>query len=173
MPSKVKGKGGKKHRRAKNIVASDFVELPDDDQYFGSVTKILGSGRVTLNYYKPKINLKTNSFEEWTEHTKIGIIRGKMMKRVYVNLGDLVLISERDFDDSKVDIIGKYETHQIPILKKKTNFPNIVNLNGQGDDIEFDFEEIQNNPVKKPINQDYMADIPNFSSEDDDDQMVL
>ena len=83
-----------------------------------------------------------------------------MMKRVYVNLGDLVLISERDFDDSKVDIIGKYETHQIPILKKKTNFPNITNLNGQGDDIEFDFEETHNTPVKKPVSSNYMADIP-------------
>ena len=34
MPSKIKGKGGKKHRRAKNIVATDFVELTDEDQFF-------------------------------------------------------------------------------------------------------------------------------------------
>ena len=49
MASKLKGKGGKKHRRAKNVVVTDYVELPDQDQYFGFVTKILGSGRVTLN----------------------------------------------------------------------------------------------------------------------------
>ena len=61
MPSKVKGKGGKKHRRAKNVIVTDYVELPDQDQYFGFVTKILGSGRVTLNYFKEKINDKTKS----------------------------------------------------------------------------------------------------------------
>ena len=169
MASKLKGKGGKKHRRAKNVVVTDYVELPDQDQYFGFVTKILGSGRVTLNYFKEKLNDKTNKFEEWQQFTKIGVIRGKMMKRIYINLNDLVLVTERDFDSSKVDIIGKYEQHQIPLLKKKTNFPNISNLNGQGGDIEFDFDdpEPQNNPKKTQPSKDYMADIPTFSSDDD------
>ena len=172
MPSKLKGKGGKKHRRAKNVVVTDYVELPDQDQYFGYVTKILGSGRVTLNYFKEKINDKTNEFEEWIQFTKIGIIRGKMMKRVYVNLNDLVLVSERDFDSSKVDIIGKYEQHQIPLLKKKTNFPNIANLIGQGDDVEFDFYEVEpedkSKSKKNQPSKDYMVDIPSFSSDDEE-----
>ena len=170
MPTKLKGKGGKKHRRAKNVVVTDYVELPDQDQYFGYVTKILGSGRVTLNYFKEKINDKTNKVEEWEQFTKIGIIRGKMMKRVYVNLNDLVLVSERDFDSSKVDIIGKYEPHQIPILKKKTNFPNISSLSGHGDDVEFDFDELETDKSKSKKNQpsqDYMVDIPSFSSDDE------
>lgn len=170
MPSKLKGKGGKKHRRAKNVVVSDYVELPDQEQYFGFVTKILGSGRVTLNYFKEKINLKTNEFEEWQQFSKIGVIRGKMMKRVYINLHDLVLVSERDFDSSKVDIIGKYESHQIPLLKKKTNFPNIANLIGLGEDIEFDELELEPEPKPelKSKSKDYMADIPSFSSDDDE-----
>ena len=86
-------------------------------------------------------------------------------------LNDLVLVSERDFDDSKVDIIGKYENHQIPILKKKTNFPNIANLNGVGGDIEFDFDEPEpdhNNSKKNQPSKDYMADIPSFSSDDEE-----
>ena len=170
MPSKVKGKGGKKHRRAKNVIVTDYVELPDQDQYFGFVTKILGSGRVTLNYFKEKINEKTNESDGWDVSTKIGVIRGKMMKRVYINLNDLVLVSERDFDDSKVDIIGKYENYQIPILKKKTNFPNIANLNGQSGDIEFDFDDTEhhNNSKKIQPSKDYMADIPTFSSDDEE-----
>ena len=47
-------------------------------------------------------------------------IRGKMRKRVWVNAGDIVLISLREFQDNKGDVIAKCiytpnNTHTIPI----------------------------------------------------------
>ena len=33
---------------------------------------------------------------------------GKMRKRVFVNQGELILVSLRDWQDSKCDIIDKY-----------------------------------------------------------------
>ena len=57
-----KGKGGKKHRRGKNISSDNNAVIPDEQQYFAYVTKILGSGRVSLDYYIPKFNDKTNLF---------------------------------------------------------------------------------------------------------------
>ena len=168
MPSKIKGKGGKKHRRGKNVSAPEKIDIPDDEQYFAYVTKILGSGRVNLDYYIPQYCEKTKKLVDWKKLSKIGVIRGKMMKRVFVNLNDLVLVSERDFDDSKVDIIDKYQNHQISFLKKNTDFPNIENISGS--DEFFDFEDTaepttnKNLKQKSNSNQDYMADIPSFSS---------
>jgi hypothetical protein len=47
----MKNKGGKKHKRAKNLVINDKVDIPEEGQYFGKVIKMLGSGRLNLNYY--------------------------------------------------------------------------------------------------------------------------
>jgi len=162
-----KGKGGKKHRRGKNISVDTKIDIPDEYQYFAYVNKILGSGRVNLDYYIPKFDEKTNEIIEWDKHTKIGVIRGKMMRRVYVNLGDLVLITERDFDISKVDIIEKYQPSQIPYLKKYANLPPINDI--LDNDVEFDFGDNESNANDKTShtnNDDYMSGIPTFSNDD-------
>jgi len=162
-----KGKGGKKHRRGKNISVDTKIDIPDEYQYFAYVNKILGSGRVNLDYYIPKFDEKTNEIIEWDKHTKIGVIRGKMMRRVYVNLGDLVLITERDFDISKDIIIEKYQPSQIPYLKKYANLPPINDI--LDNDVEFDFGDNESNANDKTShtnNDDYMSGIPTFSNDD-------
>ena len=168
-----KGKGGKKGRRGKNISVLIKVDLPDEFQYFAYVTKILGSGRVYLDYYIPHFNDKTGEINEWDKKSKIGVIRGKMLRRKYVNLGDLVLVTERDFDASKVDIIDKYDTSQIPYLTKNAHMPPINDL--AQNDVEFDFEgeageddNVEQFENKQNKNEDYMSGIPSFSSEDEE-----
>ena len=168
-----KGKGGKKHRRGKNITTDNKAVLPDEHQYFAYVNKILGSGRVNLDYYIPKFNEDTNELVDWVVQTKIGVIRGKMMRRVYVNLNDIVLVTERDFDHSKVDIIEKYQNTQIPYLKKYANFPPMNEISNN--DIEFDFDDGEgesSNPSPNPNSksEDYMRDIPTFSDEDTEEK---
>lgn len=173
----TKGKGGKKHRRGKNTTVSLKPNLPDSDQYYAYVTKILGSGRMELNYYKPASFDENLKVLEWTSVKSIGVVRGKMMKRVYVNLNDLVLVSERDFDKSKVDIIEKYNSSQIPYLKKESSFPNINEFNSK--DVEFDFnedtEDTENLDTKDYKNkknesnyQDYLNDMPSFSDNENE-----
>jgi|TARA_B110001469_G_C9592105_1_gene293829 translation initiation factor 1A len=164
-----KGKGGKKHRRGKNISSDNNAVIPDEHQYFAYVTKILGSGRVSLDYYIPKFNDKTNEIIDWIVQTKIGVIRGKMMRRVYVNLNDIVLVSEREFEDSKVDIIEKYQMTQIPYLKKYANFPPMNEISNN--DVEFDFEGelvLEDSKSKVIKSEDYMCDIPTFAEIEDD-----
>ena len=165
-----KGKGGKKHRRGKNISNDNKAVLPDEQQYFAYVTKILGSGRVSLDYYIPIFNEKTNEIIEWKLHNKIGVIRGKMMRRVYVNLNDIVLVTERDFDKSKVDIIEKYQMTQIPYLKQYSNFPPINEISNN--DVEFESVESNNTTMdskskskSKSESEDYMFYIPTFSED--------
>jgi translation initiation factor 1A len=166
-----KGKGGKKHRRGKNTTQELKIDLPDEFQFFGYVTKILGNRQVSLDYYVPSRCEKTNVVIDWTKHSKNGNIRGKMRKRVFVNLGDIVLVTERDFDASKVDIIEKYQPSQMSYLKRYVDLPPINELSGTGD-IEFEYEGEDDveyvNSKKTSKNEDYMSGIPTFSDSDDE-----
>ena len=145
--------GGKKHKRQKNMVVDNKVDIPTEGQYFAKVIKVLGSGRVNLEYYI-NINEKDKDKEiEWKMNQSIGLIRGSMMKRVWINVGDIILITLRDFDKTKVDIIGKFNQQQLNYLKKHVNIPKIdeqINT-----DVEFDMfnsdddnEEQENNRLK-------------------------
>ena len=172
-----KGKGGKKHRRGKNTTPEQKIDLPDEFQFFAYVTKILGNRQVSLDYYVPKHCEKTNKIIEWTKHSKIGNIRGKMRKRVFVNLGDIVLVTERDFDASKVDIIDKYQPSQLSYLKSYVDIPPINELSGG--DIHFEEQDIidieydKSNRKKQNKNEDYMIDIPTFSDSDGGDDLDI
>jgi translation initiation factor 1A len=168
-----KGKGGKKHRRGKNTTFEPKIELPDEFQFFGYVTKILGNRQVNLEYYVPTRCEKTNQLLDWTKKTKIGNIRGKMRKRVFVNLGDIVLVTERDFDANKVDIIDKFQPSQMSYLKRHVDLPPINELSGSTD-VEFEFEgECDDDSVeyvsnKKTNNEDYLSGMPSFSDSEEE-----
>lgn len=167
--NKNKGKGGKKHRRGKNINTEIKVDLPDDSQYFAYVTKILGSGRVNLDYYIPTYDEGTSKIKDWIKHSKIGVIRGKMMRRQYVNLGDIVLVSEREFETTKVDIIDKYDPAQIQHLKKYVTMPPINEISNN--DVEFDFDENVDEIISKQhTNNNYLQGMPSFSDSDDQNE---
>ena len=98
MPKNTKG--GKKFKRGKkgdegNESAAQFK---DEGQEYGRVVKMLGDCRLDV-----ELPDKTNL----TAH-----IRGKLRKRVWIETGDIVLVSLRDFDDSKGDVIAKYSSDQ-------------------------------------------------------------
>ena len=102
--------GGNKAKKGKNIVSSTkYLVLKDgDEQQYAYVTKMLGDGRLKINC------------SDGTE--RMGIIRGKMRKRVWIAVGDLVLISLRiagtdTFDDNKADVIHLYSPNEVKLLK--------------------------------------------------------
>ena len=92
MP-KNKGKGGKKHKRGKGDQEQVKRELifKEDGQEYGQVLRMLGNGRCEVSCFD---NVK-----------RLCHIRGKMRKKVWVMVGDIVLVSLRDFQDEKGDII--------------------------------------------------------------------
>ena len=49
--------------------------------------------------------------------TRLGVIRGSMSKRVWISMGDLVLVSLREYQDEKADIIHKYTHEEATTLK--------------------------------------------------------
>ena len=109
MPKNVKG--GSKHKKMKNtsnndeIKESDLILKSGSEQDYGKVEKILGNGR---------FNILCND-----KVTRLGIIRGKMRKREWVNMGSIVLYSNRDYEKDKVDILHVYSSDALKMLEKK------------------------------------------------------
>jgi translation initiation factor 1A len=92
-------------RRSNREEKKRDIVYPDEDQEYGIVQEMLGNGRVRVLCYDKSV--------------KIGRICGSMRKfksKVLIESGDLVIVSAREFEKDKVDIIHKYgfeEAHDI------------------------------------------------------------
>ena len=129
-----KGKGGKKKRRCKNEVQiKRELVLAEDDQAYGKVIKLLGNARLQAECY-----MKLSS-GEFKMEVKVCLIRGSMRKRVWINSGDIVLVSIRDFDKTKGDVIHKYEPDEVSKLIRRKHMPSI----------KFDSHPIEDSNKKK------------------------
>lgn len=107
-----KSKGNKVTKRGRSGSDEKRPESPfkEEDQEYMRVSSILGNCRMEL--------------EAQDGRKYMGIIRGKMRKRVYIKNRDLVLVSLRDFQDNKVDIIHKYGYSEILYLVRKHEIRN-------------------------------------------------
>jgi translation initiation factor 1A len=141
MPGK--GRGGKKAKgrrgRAEggdggNQRATE-VTLMEDGQQYGQVLKLLGGCHVQVLCFDGKTRLCT--------------IRGKMKRRVWITVGDIVLLGLRPFQDTHADVIQRYTTEEARRLKMMGELPDTADLSLSGTtaagsddvsaDIEFDF----------------------------------
>jgi len=134
MP-KSKGKGGKNRRRGKGD-DDERRELifKEDGQEYAQVLKMLGNGRLTA--------LCFDGVE------RLCHIRGKMRKKVWVNVGDIVLLGLRDYQDHKADVILKYTADEARQLKQFGELPDTAKINDSSigaeeeeEDIAFEFGE--------------------------------
>ncbi|KAI1854254.1 hypothetical protein JX265_000663 [Neoarthrinium moseri] len=132
MP-KNKGKGGKNRRRGKNENDNEKRELTfkEEGQEYAQVVKMLGNGR-----------LETLCFDGTK---RLGHIRGKLRKKVWINQGDIILLSLRDYQDEKGDVILKYTADEARSLKAYGELPESAKINetdtyGPNEDGECNFE---------------------------------
>ncbi|KDD74575.1 hypothetical protein H632_c1213p0 [Helicosporidium sp. ATCC 50920] len=146
MP-KNKGKGGKNRRRGKNESEEkrELIFKEDGQGTFGrrvtlrevQVLRMLGNGRLEAHCM---------------DGTKrLCHIRGKMRKKVWVNVGDVVLVGLRDYQDQKADVILKYMADEARSLKAYGELPESIRVNdtdtfgdeegGENDDY-IDFDDI-------------------------------
>lgn len=144
-------KGGKKYKRNKNIAQENkTTRLKDENesQEYAQITKALGNCRFEVMCFDGKSRLAT--------------MCGKMRKRVFVNQGEFVLVSLRDWQDSKCDIIDKYNANDVQKLKKMKCIPDFIK-----------FEETSN--IDEQMEDDNMGyifsmDMPTDSS--DEEQLI-
>lgn len=129
MP-KAKGKGGKNRRRGKND-GEDKRELvfKDESQEYAQVLRMLGNGRLEAMCFDGE--------------KRLAHIRGKMRKKVWINNGDIILLSLREFEDGKADVIQKYTPDEARSLKQHGELPEATKISedafgeDEGDEIEF------------------------------------
>jgi translation initiation factor 1A len=102
--------GGKNYKKTKHSSEkAKFIEAEDDQQY-GRVIQVLGN-RNTLVYCNDNV-------------VRLCHIRGSIRKDMWINVGDIVLISLRDFLHDKTDkyekgdILTKYDRELYSKLKK-------------------------------------------------------
>lgn len=143
----VNKKGGKKAKKQKNnpvtqekrkLVFKDILEL----QEYAQISKLLGSARFEVECFDGK--------------TRLATVRGNMRKKVWVKAGDVVMVSLREFEDSKCDIIYLYKSDEVKSLKSLGELPSSVKVNEditdkeEVQDIGFDFvEEEEDDEIKK------------------------
>ena len=107
------GIGGKCHKRNKNAYNTNTRELifKEDGQEYAIVISLLGNRRCTV---------KTPDGVE-----RLGTIRGNMRKSTsLVSKNDLILISLREFQDYKADILHVYKQDEVKALIKYDEITN-------------------------------------------------
>ncbi|SAM84032.1 probable TIF11-translation initiation factor eIF1a [Ustilago bromivora] len=132
MP-KNKGKGGKNRRRGKNDIGDKReLVLKEEGQEYAQVLKMLGNGRLEAQCFDGE--------------KRLAHIRGKLRKKVWINQGDIILISLRDFQDGKADVIQKYNADEARALKQQGELPESAKINetdtfGEEEGGEIEFQE--------------------------------
>lgn len=99
---------------------------------YAQVLKMLGNGRLEAQCFDGE--------------KRLAHIRGKLRKKVWINQGDIVLISLRDFQDDKADVIQKYTADEARSLKQYGELPDTAKINetetfGEDEGGEIEFEE--------------------------------
>jgi translation initiation factor 1A len=140
--------GGKNRRRGKNENDNEKRELTfkEDGQEYAQVLKMLGNGRLDAQCF---------------DGTKrLAHIRGKLRKKVWINQGDIILLSLRDYQDDKGDVILKYSADEARSLKAYGELPENAKINEtdtygpEGDDGNVEFDEDRDSDSGKEVDID-------------------
>ena len=125
MPKNKKNKKNKTKSDPKQR-SIEFAE--SETQEYAKIIKCLGDRKVTVILPDKK--------------EVMGIIPGRFRKRVWMSCGDVVLISRRDFQTNKVDIIHKYYLEEIRFLCAQGEIPifflDADNQTEDNEDVMFD-----------------------------------
>uniref|UniRef100_A0A6C0B466 S1-like domain-containing protein n=1 Tax=viral metagenome TaxID=1070528 RepID=A0A6C0B466_9ZZZZ len=149
----VKNRGGKKTKgksrktfRMKELGIQDLKKI--DNQEYAHVLSVFGDGRYDLICYDKK--------------KRLGILRGRVKRTARINKGDLVLVSIREFQDNKCDILAGYsQTEADKLIKEKEVFYSFVKSGELIQNLKDDFaesvsddeEEVNNHITGNTVNQ--------------------
>lgn len=114
----------KSHLKFNQDKKNNYI-IDDDYEEYAYVKKMLGNCRISVI---------SNSGAD-----AIGVIRGtlrKFNKRIIIESGDIVVVSKRDYQQSKVDVVHKYNQEQVQTLIKENKLSNtLINYYNKRTDI--------------------------------------
>lgn len=141
-------KGGKKHKRNKNYASENkSLRLKEEGQEYAKVTRCKGNCRFDVECCDGK--------------TRGAILCGTMRKRKFINQGQLVLVSIREWQDDVCDIIDSYEESHAKRLKAEKEIPDSFRL---GEDNPYDIDD---------DGIDFDMGIPDDESGEEEDKEVI
>ncbi len=152
-------KGGKNYKKGKHADDAPIIYERLEDQMYARVIKILGNCNLLVFCNDGR--------------DRICHIRGNMRKKVWMNIGDIVLISIRDYGKEEVgklgrgDICAKYDSNVILKLRQKDETINPLLFNN----IESAETEDRKNKVIEEGGFDFDEDSneDNHANENDED----
>ena len=100
--------------------------IKEEGQEYAQIMRLLGQGRVEANCMD---GVK-----------RMAHIRGKLRNRVWINAGDIILVSLREFGDDKADVIHKYYPEEAYELQELGEIPENITIN-EGMPDEEDMED--------------------------------
>ena len=163
MGKKKKGNRGKGKGNT-HLQGKRALIMKEEGQQYAHVLKMLGNGRMQVLCMDEK--------------KRIARIRGKFRKKVWINVGDVVLVEIRPYDEEKCDILHLYYPHEARKLKKLGEIKKELDINqkqkdGDGFVIEFeddDFQEQEKQKKKKEKTVDIGGMMPPSNSENEEEE---
>lgn len=120
-------KAKKRHDKKQNAHRGPTpLIMKDEYQEYGKVTKVCGNCRFKV------------LLPDMREY--LGVLCKRMFKRAWINVDQIVLVSRRDFQEDKVDIIHRYNDDDVRSLIQMKELPHGFMPSSQGDfDDDTDF----------------------------------
>jgi translation initiation factor 1A len=153
VKNKKGGKNHKKHKKQKGEgeYERELIFKDAEGQEYGQVVKLLGNCRFDCECFDGK--------------NRLVHIRGKLVSKTKLTPGDVVLISLREFEDRKADMLLQYNVREVKTLKSLGEIPDSVKINerdpaldDEGEDIGIDFEE-EGEKVEEEIKNENFEEI--------------
>jgi len=164
MPKNT-GMGGNKRKKGKKQVQEDReLRYKEESEEYAQIIKILGDGRFQCKC--------TDGVE------RVAHVRGKMRKRTWLANGDIILVSIREFEPEKCDVVEKYKEKEVAKLKAAGEIPETMVLanNGESDEknnneggILFEDQEQDQEVVTKKKENSNGFDIESESEEENEE----
>lgn len=113
---------------------------------YAQVVKMLGNGRLEALCFDGA--------------KRLAHIRGKLRKKVWINQGDIILLSLRDYQDEKGDVILKYSADEARSLKAYGELPETAKINetdtygGENEEMGLEFGEDESDESGEEVDID-------------------
>lgn len=127
-------KGGKNYKKSAKQQAARELVFKEDGQEYAQVVALLGGSRLRVQCSDGQERLCT--------------IRGTLVRRAWVSVRDIVLVSLREWEDGKCDMIHKFSDDEARNLRAYKELPLDMVLGheaneaiGQDLDVVFELEE--------------------------------
>lgn len=113
-------KKSKKNKKYRPPTVARELEFKEDMQEYAKVIKVLGDRKLTV---------------QLPDKTQVlAVIPGKFRKRVWIKENDLVVVSRRTFQETKVDVIYKYDDKEVKNLITYNEIPDNFMLSSFDED---------------------------------------